>query len=114
MLKADQVFPSRELHNGYGRANKRASGYPLPIFARNMGFYPAFVSGGRGCIDPRGDTEVLCEQAIRFVGEKPMTVLDFVQRKRMHCGDGCERVSGKQGLCVGKIGRSISVSDREH
>lgn len=87
LLKADQVFPPGASQRLQKAANKRASGYPLQYLLGTWDFYSGSFRVGEGVLIPRSDTEVLCEQAIRFVGEKPMTVLDLCS------GSGCIAVT---------------------
>lgn len=87
LLEADRFFPTEALKKLRQAADKRASGYPLQYLLGTWDFYSGSFRVGEGVLIPRSDTEVLCEQTIRFVGEKPMTVLDLCS------GSGCIAVT---------------------
>lgn len=87
LLEADRLLPIGTAQCLRQAAAKRASGYPLQYLLGTWDFYSGSFRVGEGVLIPRSDTEVLCEQAIRFVGEKPMTVLDLCS------GSGCIAVT---------------------
>ena len=87
LLEADRVFPTEALQKLRQAAEKRASGYPLQYLLGRWDFYSGSFRVGEGVLIPRSDTEVLCEQAIRFIGQKPLTVLDLCS------GSGCIAVT---------------------
>ncbi len=61
---------------------KRASGYPLQYILGEWDFLSLTLSVGEGVLIPRSDTEVLCEEVARRLGETPR-VLDLC------AGSGC-------------------------
>ncbi len=62
---------------------KRAAGYPLQYLLGEWEFYGRSFFVGEGVLIPRADTEILCEEVIRYIGEKHATVLDLCS------GSGC-------------------------
>lgn len=87
LLEADRSFPTEKLKKLRQAAEKRVSGYPLQYLLGTWDFYSGSFRVGEGVLIPRSDTEVLCEQAIRFIGQKPLTVLDLCS------GSGCIAVT---------------------
>ena len=67
--------------------SRRKSGYPLQYLIGNWEFYGRSFAVGEGVLIPRPDTETLCEEVIRFIGKKPLCVVDLCS------GSGCIAVT---------------------
>jgi len=64
-------------------AKKRSQGYPLQYLLGEWEFYGREFEVGEGVLIPRADTEVICEEVIRYIGNRAVTVLDLCS------GSGC-------------------------
>lgn len=62
---------------------KRVSGYPLQYLLGEWEFYGRKFYVGEGVLIPRADTETICAEVIRQIGNRPAAVLDLCS------GSGC-------------------------
>ncbi len=62
---------------------RRKTGEPLQYIFGEWEFYGLKFNVGKGVLIPRADTEVLCEKAIEYIGNRPLRVIDLCS------GSGC-------------------------
>lgn len=80
---------------------RRLTGEPLQYILGMWEFYSLPFYVGPGVLIPRPDTEILCETAIEFIGDKPLSCIDLCS------GSGCLAVS------IAKNCKNASVSALE-
>lgn len=90
-------FEARQLYNHIKENNledrldelvlRRLWGEPLQYIIGEWEFYSLPFYVGRGVLIPRPDTETLCDKAIEFIGDKPLSVADLCS------GSGCVAIA---------------------
>lgn len=81
-------------------ADKRLDGTPLDYILGESDFYGFKIKVNQNVLIPRPETELLCEQAIKIIGDKKANVLDLCT------GSGCIAA-----VIAGKTGASVTASD---
>ncbi len=66
---------------------RRLAGEPLQYLLGMWEFYSLPFYVGRGVLIPRPDTEILCDTAIEFIGDKPIHCIDLCS------GSGCVAIA---------------------
>jgi len=56
---------------------RRAAGEPLQYILRYTDFFRRRFAVGPGVLIPRQETEILCEAAVHYIGDRPLRVLDL-------------------------------------